>query len=157
LSYNPENYIADAVRTAKDQPTFVVHDHERHGIQGIVGEVGELVEAFMDGTMTHLSVKDELGDLCWYMAILLFHHNLSFDSYYPKKQRPSLPMQRDLNWLLMKMTIHSAYLMDRIKKRDAYGKQFTWHDLRDDFFWLHNCVLWRSLRHQWMLRQPRRS
>lgn len=46
-----------------------------HGVIGVFTEAGELLEALRDGfnngKMDHVNIREEIGDLFWYVAILL--------------------------------------------------------------------------------------
>jgi NTP pyrophosphatase (non-canonical NTP hydrolase) len=55
-----------------------------HGAMGISGEAGELMDAIKKHILYNkpldvTNVKEELGDLCWYMALMLDQVGSSFD------------------------------------------------------------------------------
>jgi hypothetical protein len=146
LTYNENNYIEDAHRTAPEESHFVVFDEERHAVYGIVGEIGELVALYQDGELTKANVKDELGDVCWYMALMLHHHgHRIWDSYISPPDMLSLRKVpghwRDKSWILMKMVRHAASMAELLKKRDAYGKQFEWERIRLHVAWIHISIV----------------
>jgi hypothetical protein len=139
------------MRTAKMDNHFVVFDKERHAVYGIVGEVAELVADFQDHCL-HETVKDELGDVCWYMALLLHHHNLNFDNYATGEDKKMIANSPGANWgedgwVIMKMVRHAGAILERIKKRDAYGKEMCWDDISKHFIWLHSCIVRLASNH----------
>jgi len=69
---NRENYQALAIRTAKQLPTKI--DNMIHAALGIGSEAGELAEtissAWMQIPFNVANIAEELGDCCWYAALL---------------------------------------------------------------------------------------
>lgn len=79
------SYVEDAVRTeslsdaVKDR--LLVGVREVHAIFGMLTEVGELADAykrhiFYGTSMDNVNVKEELGDILWYIAIMCDVHKL---------------------------------------------------------------------------------
>lgn len=96
-----------------------------HGITGIVTEVGELQEGLFGSSYRDLNLKEEIGDIMWYMALLLDDLHLTFDSI-PCKELITLegkPLginkQRELaSW----MNIYAGKLTNQLKRALFYGK-----------------------------------
>ena len=68
-----QEYLPLAMRTCKELPH---EDHITHMVLGIIGEVGELVDAvkrhYIYGKPLDIAnVKEEIGDLSWYVAGLV--------------------------------------------------------------------------------------
>lgn len=76
---SPENMIKRADRLVQDQLI-----HSLHAICGIVTEAGELMdafkkEAFYGRPMNPTNIKEEIGDVLWYVALLCRTHNLTLE------------------------------------------------------------------------------
>lgn len=50
-----------------------------HGIIGIYTEAGELIEALKKPSIDKVNIKEELGDVLWYVAVLCKTHGFSFE------------------------------------------------------------------------------
>lgn len=48
-----------------------------HGVVGLYSEAGELIEAMMTGDLVNL--KEEVGDVLWYLAVLCKYGNFSLE------------------------------------------------------------------------------
>lgn len=76
------NLIADGQSEIADYVEFV-DANVIHGIIGIFTEAGELLEALRDGYngagLDPVNVKEEIGDLFWYVAILCNEFGFNFD------------------------------------------------------------------------------
>ena len=102
----PEEYIklvlvTESPAEAPPMPMRVIH-----GILGCVTEAGELADMlkrhlYYGQDLDEVNIKEELGDICWYMALLLY----SIDSSWEE---------------IWKMNI------DKLQKR--YPNKFTEHD-----------------------------
>lgn len=69
----PVEYIKQALRT--EAPADSQKDRINHALIGLVGEVGELCDAykrawFYGTELDRRNVKEELGDIFWHLAIL---------------------------------------------------------------------------------------
>ncbi len=100
--------VTESPKVPPDMPMRIIH-----GILGCVTEVGELA----DGLKRHLyygqdidvvNIKEELGDLCWYIALLLYAIDSSWEEIwnmnidklqkrYPDKFTAHDAVNRDLN------------------------------------------------------------
>lgn len=49
------------------------------GIVGIFTEAGELIEALKKPSIDKVNIKEELGDVLWYVAVLCKTHDFSFE------------------------------------------------------------------------------
>lgn len=89
---NNKDYLKWAI--SKDRPTYQdladrLDRHKGslrliHGIMGLSGEVGELTDAIKKTVMYNKeldveNVKEELGDILWYMSLLLDEVGSSFE------------------------------------------------------------------------------
>lgn len=89
---NNKDYLKWAI--SKDRPTYQdladrLDRHKGslrliHGIMGLSGEVGELTDAIKKSVMYNKTldvenVKEELGDMLWYMSLLLDEVGSSFE------------------------------------------------------------------------------
>lgn len=75
----PEDYILNVLRTESLQ-TFNKDDTQilrgLHSAAGLVTEAGELMDAFKKHIfygkpLDFTNVKEELGDLCWYISLMI--------------------------------------------------------------------------------------
>ena len=115
---NPVPYIADALRTESPVTPELVErltgiPRDIHALMGLVTETGELVDAFKrfifyGKPVDEVNIKEEIGDLFWYLAILCDAHRLGFESVmaanieklrarYPQKFDEEKALFRDLD------------------------------------------------------------
>ena len=71
---NWDKYKKDALRTMSKE-RHPLHPQIEHGVDGIVTEAGELLDAlkcvkFYGKPIDFVNLKEEVGDLMWYIAIL---------------------------------------------------------------------------------------
>lgn len=50
-----------------------------HGIVGVATEAGELVEALSKPSLDEVNIKEEMGDILWYIAVLCKTMNCTFE------------------------------------------------------------------------------
>lgn len=78
-----ENFIALAVRT--ESPNYYPQNHRlEHAIDGCVTEAGEMQDAmkkakYYGKTLDLVNLKEEAGDLLWYLAILFDELGTTFE------------------------------------------------------------------------------
>ncbi len=89
----PNEYIKKAKRTAiKKYPfkkTGDVTPEIEHSIMGIVTEAGELMDEVKKAKiygkkLDKLNLIEELGDLMWYIALILDHLEIDFETVWEK-------------------------------------------------------------------------
>lgn len=79
-----EEYIKHVVQT--ESPNFITQNPRLvHGIMGCVTEAGEMMDNlkrayFYGNTLDIANLKEEIGDMFWYLAILCDELNVSFDT-----------------------------------------------------------------------------
>lgn len=89
--YSNEQYMADALKTEAIDYTPVsdrLQNHRNvqllHAAMGIVTEAGEVLDQlkksfFYGREIDEVNLKEELGDLFWYMAVMANSLNISFE------------------------------------------------------------------------------
>jgi hypothetical protein len=118
---NWKEYLELSEKTLSTQFHAEAEVYQRilHGAIGLCTEAGELLDAFEKNTGLDLvNIKEELGDIYWYLAIL--HRDIPGiergDERYALKQNP-------LNHAI-RLTVFSTELLDQLKKKIYYGKDF---------------------------------
>lgn len=89
--YNIENYISDAMRTVTPNYSSIIERFSSndivnltHGVIGIETEAGELLDVvkkflFYGKEIDFINVKEEVGDLLFYVALILKVMGASFE------------------------------------------------------------------------------
>jgi len=111
--FNIDPIIQSALDIEYPEKSFPVNPRDLHGILGIMTEAGELasalsLEALEDIPLDTVNLKEELGDLQWYEAILMDNNDWTWDEIrerniaklrlrYPQKFDAELADNRDLN------------------------------------------------------------
>lgn len=170
MTYNLDDYIEDAHRTAPEQNKFVVHDEFRHAVQGIVTEVGELSMVFVMSSTPGMEndydwlvdkVKDELGDMNWYVALALHQFEKDYQNDYLKLDSGFMDpgfcdlffdcgaWPSDIPKIMQLMTASAGRLMALHKKLDNYNKEFGWDEVRKHLAGLAHCD--RALRRKFKI------
>lgn len=77
------DYIKEAIKTESHEREIVNH-RVLHGAIGVCTESGELLDAvkkaiFYKADLDHVNIKEEIGDIFWYLAILCDHFGWSFE------------------------------------------------------------------------------
>jgi NTP pyrophosphatase (non-canonical NTP hydrolase) len=80
-----DDYQQLAARTAKQLPTLI--DDLQHALLGLTSETGELADAIKKHTiygkeLDKANIKEELGDLAWYLALAATALNVSLDEVF---------------------------------------------------------------------------
>ena len=104
---NFAEYLPLAHRTEKMYPTMV--ERFVHAALGIGGEIGELFAKDLD-------LKEELGDLLWYMAILFNSSTLVVNM--PSYRRGTLDFEREC------FVEDAGELIGLVKKMHIYNQSF---------------------------------
>ena len=119
---NLNDYIKLAVKTESIVDEIKVNTRLNHGIMGLVTEVGELLEPFMDeenSPWTHIvNIKEEVGDILWYLAIIMDELSLSYDDLVPFINEES-----SCNIYVLNLVVESSRLQDDLKKHIYYGNE----------------------------------
>jgi hypothetical protein len=116
-------YIPLAVRT--ESPHKVVEDLRAnrllHATMGLCTEAAELVE-----TTGELNTKEELGDLCWYAAIILDELH-TMDKNRPGMDQPAstFTTSHKVDQLVVFMVADSGSALDALKKHLFYRKELN--------------------------------
>ena len=114
-----ERYVSDAIKTESLVGDIKLEDGRKvssrlvHGIDGCVTEAGELADAmkrhiFYGKELDLVNLKEEVGDVMWYLAILVDELGTSFEelaeininklkSRYPNKFTSEDALNRDLD------------------------------------------------------------
>lgn len=86
-----DEYIKNVKRT--ESPNFAVADPRLlHGAIGCCTEAGELLDAvkkclFYNRVLDHINIEEEIGDLMWYVALVVDACGFDFDSILDKNIR----------------------------------------------------------------------
>ena len=89
----PKEYTEKALSTESGDYNFLatgeVTPRIEHGVMGIVTEAGELMDAVKKSKiyskpLDKVNLVEELGDLSWYMAILMDELGVSFEEVWDK-------------------------------------------------------------------------
>jgi len=81
---NSKQFIQDAIRT--ESPNYFPQNHRiEHAIDGCVTEAGELQDAlkkakYYGKELDLVNVKEEAGDILWYLAILFDELGTDFET-----------------------------------------------------------------------------
>jgi NTP pyrophosphatase (non-canonical NTP hydrolase) len=89
---NPSEYIQKALRTESPyrfEATGGVTARIEHGVMGVVGEAGELMDAvkkskFNGRVFDRVNLVEEIGDVMWYLALLADELGVSFEEIWEK-------------------------------------------------------------------------
>ena len=110
-------YIGLAIRTESSIEMVKVNTRLNHGVVGIVTEAGELIEAMQNDDM--VNVKEETGDILWYLAILMDELSLNFDDL------SALSTKSDdvasVNETVLRIAVEASKLLDDLKKQIYYN------------------------------------
>ena len=127
-------YVPLAVSTEnKNNPVsklpFNSSDRLQHATMGMITEVGELVDIYKcclyyGELLDHINIKEELGDLCWYLALAADVLKLEFDPPLKLNQSTVSCLQLAIQEIA-KMLDSSKYRVERaiekIRERNTGG------------------------------------
>ena len=114
---DPKEYTSLALSTKS--PNFdndSVHVDLLHCIMGLVTESGELEEAISKNELDVVNVKEEFGDLLWYLAIGYTACGEDISNRLKKYTGDDLKLE------ISNCIIHACQLMDICKRAFFYGK-----------------------------------
>jgi len=81
----PDEFLKESSRTmTPDCFNDVIKNETLHGIIGVAGEAGELIDAmkkalFYGQELDLENIKEELGDILWYVAAIIRSEGWSFE------------------------------------------------------------------------------
>lgn len=107
-----DEYITLAMRTESVDKFAALDPRVLHATYGIVTEVGELLLMTDD-----VNFVEEVGDICWYLAIVCDHWGVTFDEL--ALLADDQMAQDDPRVLLLCATD----MMDLVKRASFYGKE----------------------------------
>ena len=123
---NLNDYIKLAINTESIIEEVKVNPRLNHGIMGIVTEVGELLEPFMDeenSPWVHIvNIKEEIGDILWYLAIIMDEMSLNYDDIEIVESEDSF-----CNTYVCNLVIEASRLQDDLKKHIYYGNDLDYN------------------------------
>lgn len=107
------HYAAESIEESLDGANNIVHEDIIHGVLGVATEAVELCEALNSSldsglALDTVNIKEEMGDIFWYLAILANRLDISFDEVqttvinklrarYPDKFTEDDAVNRDLD------------------------------------------------------------
>ena len=117
-----EQYIENALRT-ESQNSFAVPPRIEHGVLGVSTEAGEMLNnlkraKFYGNNVDIRNLKEEIGDVFWYIAILCDELNVSMEEL----------MEQNIKKL--KLRYPTKFSKDASDNRD-YGKEVRAASTRD--------------------------
>jgi hypothetical protein len=144
---NPKEYVKNVLVTeAKDKTPLVERFSQfrsirlLHGAIGLASELAEIREMGQKDEIDTVNLKEEMGDLCWYMGIMVSELELDPDSVFQSKPinnpsvGPSHALCDDLNTDIDALTIDIGTMIDLLKKNLVYGKQLNVDRVREKLF-----------------------
>jgi hypothetical protein len=131
MNVNLLTYTALATRTESVLPPYMGMPQKTsrclHAALGMQTELAELLGSFRntpDGEPLDLvHIKEEIGDVFWYVAIACEARGLNFAEWVgeARYEPTDFPL-----WLTIVAMIHSAEYSDAVKRTIFYGKEPTW-------------------------------
>lgn len=119
-----------------DSQVRALEDVSLHSVMGLVTEAVEL------GSYSNIeNLKEELGDYCWYLAILTKEAKLilNVSTNQEKYCEGNIFIKAEnFNSLVSRLIKNSCSILDKYKKLFYYGKEININSLRED---IHNCWL----------------
>lgn len=95
-----------------------------HGKEGLVTEVGELMEGIYN-RKSSLNIDEELGDILWYLAIFMRKYPVLYDFMEVNNHNVNnIPFRGGLDPIIytIELSIAVSYLVDNFKRLVFYGK-----------------------------------
>jgi len=158
----PDQYIQSVLRT--ESPSFDIIDKRiLHGVIGCCTEAGELLEAirpnmFYEGYLDRVNLKEEVGDMLWYIGVILNACKLTFEDVMDKNTTLQVnPLQQTPNTVIyhgvIGCCILSGDMLDIVKKSLFYSRELSISDIKHKLI----SILW-NLRiileiNQWTLEE----
>ncbi len=134
---NPTNYLKNVLVTeARDfsplQERFQKIRSIRllHGAIGLASELAEIRDMAQKQKIDEINLKEEMGDLCWYMGIMISELELDPEDIF--RSQGTMVYLNDpegqkiyLNEYIDNMTIDIGDMIDLLKKHLMYGKELN--------------------------------
>lgn len=107
-----------------------------HGAIGLASELSELREMDQKIELDKINLKEELGDLCWYMGIMIDELGIDPDSVFqsrPINVAPDMEAQKrnHLSEHIDNLTIDIGAMIDLLKKNLIYGKALNIQSVKE--------------------------
>lgn len=142
---NPKEYVKNVLVTEardfaplQDRFSQVRAIRLLHGAIGLASELSEIREMGQKDSIDEVNLKEEMGDLCWYMGIMVSELQLDPDEIFQLHaiNMPSREEQRrsDLSNNIDNLTIDIGAMIDILKKNLMYGKELNVADIKDKLF-----------------------
>lgn len=133
-----QEYQHYAAMTEKALPHPMRLLHSQIGVAGEFGEIAELIQDYVAGGSIKLDVmEEEIGDSCWYVAIIANIYGIRFEDLIP--ENPLATPEPDLEgWL-----VHAAQALgefcDAIKREVIYERKDMASTIKDKAY---NYMTW---------------
>ncbi len=117
-------YVQDSLRTksANFQPDSI-HPDLIHAILGIQTQSAQLLQAAKKDRIDEINVAEQIGDICWYLAIAYAHFGTVMnDNYYVQPKISQAYLNTQINERVANLNILSGKLIDILKRSMYYGK-----------------------------------
>ena len=135
----PEQYIENVLRT--ESPDFEIIDTRLlHGVIGCCTEAAELLEAirpnmFYEECLDKVNLKEEVGDMLWYIGVILDACELKFEDIMDKNTILQVnPFQQTPNTVIyhgvIGCCILSGDMLDIVKKSLFYSRELSISDIK---------------------------
>lgn len=156
------NHTGDTLRDSIDRISVDKSFHVEHAIQGIITEAGELSEAFINkggganilekiDEIDWVNVSEEIGDLLWYIALLLNTISENLDCLQRKWDfclKSSPKVDGDLDEMICRsligMYVSVGRIVDLQKKHINYNCGFSQEDILCELF-EDDCALMKNI------------
>lgn len=132
----PKEYVKNVLITESKDKTPLIERFSQfrsirllHGVIGLASELAEIREMADKKEIDVVNLKEEMGDLYWYMGIIVDELKIDPNLIFSNEQVEGLTAMQDkeialkqLGWAVDAMTINIGYAIDLLKKNLVYGK-----------------------------------
>jgi NTP pyrophosphatase (non-canonical NTP hydrolase) len=118
---NNQEYNLNAERTLSYE--FFCDDTDKillHGAIGMVTEMGEILQAISEPRIDVVNLKEEIGDVLWYLSIFSREFNIEFE---PQKYDTNVYGYIGIDNLFQDMMVNTTEVLDMFKKLAYYNRQ----------------------------------
>lgn len=112
-----QDYVEKAIRTESIPEKIDVNIRLLHASLGIVTESIELLENKYSKDL--VNYKEEIGDICWYIAILCNEFKVEFEFNYN-----IIKSEIESDILIEKLIHNAGALLNQVKRKIYYNKDF---------------------------------
>lgn len=109
-----------------------------HGAIGLASELAEIREMAQKVEIDEVNLKEEMGDLCWYMGIMISELAFNPEDIFKERRINAriASLQSDLrrqhlNMHIDGMTIDIGEMVDLLKKNLMYGKELNVEGIKE--------------------------